>query len=680
MSGPCPCGSGLKYKRCCFPKARSVRTAANADVVSRRSPQFAWALLAIAIVTVVVFLPSLKGGFVWDDKPNFLDNPHFRGFTLENLKWIFAGSIRKGNYEPVSWLILECTYTFAGMSAGAYHLTGLFLHVLSALMFFLVARKLLSLSFSPTDNQAGVLTICAAAASILFSIHPLRVEVVAWVSGQHYASAGIFFLASIYCYLSATAALKSDPIASRHWYWSSVAAFALSLLSFPIGMMLPVVLLGMDFYPLSRFDVPQDQRWAVMRTLLVEKIPFVALTAAIVIATFVGRLGLHDIAPLEGHGIGARALVSTYGATLYLIKTAFPFNLAALYEMPPVVSFGVPKFAGGLLAVVALTAIFFSVRKRFPLILAVWLYYLITLLPVSGLAQSGPQVAADRYTYLSCLGWPIVVAAAMFQALQSRAVFFRRLSIAIMSMIVVSLGVCTWRLTSSWHDEVSLWSRVVAVDPDSRIGNFSLGRSLDDVGRVEEAVKSYTRATEIDPTYMDPHFNLGSISQREGRLVEAVEQFETVIRLKPDYAYGYFFLGNTLEKQKRPEAALDAYRQALVLTPHWGRVDDRIGALMVHRGMLPQALAYYQDAISADPRDAAALNSIGAILAGAGKLDEAIASIQRAIEINPNYALAHQNLGNVYRLKNQPADAAREFQLAAHIGSAQNSKTSDDPQ
>lgn len=676
MNRPCPCGSGLKYKKCCFSEAASTGDVAGTRDVSR-GPRLMLALVTIAVLTFVVFLPSLNGGFVWDDKPNFLDNPHFRGLTLQNLRWMFAGSIRKGNYEPVNWLILACTYAVAGMSPGAYHLVGLLLHVLSAMMFFLVARQLLSLSLRPAESQAGALTVCAAVAALLFSLHPLRVEAVAWVSGQHYALAGIFFLASIYCYLAANIA-KPAPVASRRWFWGSVVAFFVSLLSFPIGTTLPVVLLGMDLYPLRRLDVPQGQRWPVIRAMFVEKIPYVILAAATIATALAGRLRLHDIVPLEKHGLGARALVSTYGAAFYLVKTILPFNLAALYEMPRLLSLHDPRFAGGLVAVAAITVICLSVRKRFPSLSAAWLYYLITLLPVSGLAQSGPQLAADRYTYLSCLGWPIVAAGTMFQSLQSQVGGVRRLSVAVVAMILVALGLCTWRLTSFWRDDVSLWSHVVAVDPESRMASFTLGRVLDENGRSDEAVKSYTKALEIDPTYMDPHFNLGVIFQREGRIAEAVEQFETVIGLKPDYAYGYFFLGMALEKHSRPDAARDVYRKALELNPHWGQVDDKIGALLIRRGKILEALTYYQDALETNPQDAAAHNSIGAILAQSGKVGDAIAHFQRAIEINPRYVLAHRNLGNAYRLQNRPADATRELQLAAEIGSAQTSPASDE--
>jgi len=635
------------------------------------------ALVAIAVLTFTTFLPALNGGFVWDDQPNFLENPHFRGLTLENLKWIFAGSLRKGNYEPVNWLIHACTYAAAGLNPGAYHLVGLLLHVLSAMMFFLVARRILSLSLRPAESQAGTLTACAAAATLLFSLHPLRVEAVAWVSGQHYALAGIFFLASIYSYLAYNDA-KSASVVSRRWFWGSVAAFFLSLLSFPIGMTLPVVLLCVDWYPLRRLDVPPGQLWPTVRGLFVEKIPHVALAAAAIAATLAGRLRLHDIAPMEKFGLAARVLISTYGAAFYLVKTALPFNLTALYEMPATVSLHDPRFAAGLIAVIAGTVICFSARKRFPFPLAAWLYYLIALLPVSGLAQSGPQVAADRYTYLACLGWPIAAAGMMFQALQSQTGLVRRLSISAAALILVALTLSTWRLTASWHDDVSLWRRVAAMDPKSRMANFTLGRVLDEVGREDEAAKRYAKAIEIDPAYLEPHFNLGVIFQRKGRLDEAIEQFETVVRLKPNYAYGYFFLGMAQEKRTRADAALDAYRKALKLNPHWGQVDDKIGALLVRRGKVSEALTYYQDAVESDPRDAAAHNSVGAILARTGTIGDAIAHFQRALEINPRYALAHRNLGSAYRLQNRPADAAREFQLAAEIDAGKSSSASDE--
>lgn len=295
----CPCGRGLKYKRCCFSKGKSVEEASNES----RQPIEWWVVLAIALVTFLAFFPALRGQFVWDDTPNFVQNQDFRGLGLEHLKWMFVDSFRKGNYEPLNWLVFGLTYSLGGMNPKPYHLVGLLLHVLASGLFYVVARRILQLALRPDAEHGRRLNASAAFAALLFSIHPLRVEVVAWVSGLHYSLAGIFFLTSIHFYLAA------QRTGRRRDFLSALAAFALSLGSFPIGMMLPFILLVLDAYPLGRLDAKDEPWWSKARKISIEKIPFFILTGAAAGVMLASRATLGDIANVEQHGVAARLVV-----------------------------------------------------------------------------------------------------------------------------------------------------------------------------------------------------------------------------------------------------------------------------------------------------------------------------------------------------------------------------------
>ncbi|UPT75623.1 MAG: tetratricopeptide repeat protein [Elusimicrobiota bacterium] len=612
-------------------------------------------------MTFLAFLPALSGQFVWDDTPNFVQNPDFRGLGFEQLKWMFVDSFRKGNYEPLNWLIFGLTYSLGGMNPKAYHLVGILLHVAAAGLFFVVARQILRLVIRPDGEQERRLNVCAAFAALLFSIHPLRVEVVAWVSGLHYTLAAIFFLACIHYYLAA------QRTGQRRNFLMALAAFALSLLSFPIGMMLPFILLILDAYPLGRLDTKEQSWRSNMRILLIEKIPFFLLAGAGAGVMLASRATLGDIADVEQHGVAARLLVSMYGSVFYLWKTLLPLGLSHFYEMPRQISVGNFPFNLSTTAFFAIGAITFKFRRRFPAALAVWVFQLIVLIPVSGLAQSGPQVAADRYAYLSCLGWPLLLGAMVFRGLESPVDLLRTAAKLAPLPILICLCVLTWRQAETWHDDETLWSRVLNMQPSHRIANFNLGRTLDEKGRTEEAIQHYEVAAETDPGYMNPHFNLGTIYRREGKLDEAANEFKIAIRLKPHYPLSYFFLGGTLEKQGKVNEALDQYLKTVELDPRYEPAHRQLGVILQRQGRNAEAADHYTQALALKPNNAALHNNLGIIFATSGRADDAIIHFRTALEISPGKAEYHTNLGGVLRLKGELDEAIISYQAAARI-------------
>ncbi len=481
------------------------------------------------------------------------------------------------------------------------------------------------------------------------------------MSGLHYTLAAIFFLASIYFYLA------TQRTGRRRDFLTALAAFALSLLSFPIGMMLPFIFLVLDAYPLGRLDANDQPWWSKVRMVLIEKIPFFLLAGAGAGVMLASRATLGDIADVEQHGVSARVLVSMYGAVFYLWRTLLPLGLSHFYEMPRQINAGDWPFSLSTTAFVAIGTIAFALRRRFPATLAVWIFQLIVLIPVSGLAQSGPQIAADRYAYLSCLGWPLLLGGMVFRGLESQVPLFRAAAKLAPLPILICLSVLTWRQTETWHDDETLWSRVLVMQPSHRIANFNLGRTLDEKGRTAEAIRHYEVAAETDPDYMNPHFNLGTVFRREGQFDKAAEEFKVAIRLKPNYALSYYFLGGTLEKQGKVNEAVDQYLKTVALDPRYEPAHRQLGIILQRQGRNVEAADHYTRALALKPKNAALHNNLGIIFATSGRADDAIAHFRTALEISPDKAEYHTNLGGALRLKGEFDEAIKSYRDAARI-------------
>src|SRR5437870_9543454 len=429
----------------------------------------------IALVTVAAFLPTLHNQFVnWDDEENFLDNPDYRGLAWTQLRWMWTTHL--GHYIPLTWMTLGLDYLLWGMNPFGYHLTSLLLHAANAGVFFFVVRRILTLALPSRSERGHALAVSAGFAALVFAIHPLRAESVAWVTERRDVLSGLFYLSAILVYLRAC----ERGARGRGWYWLSVAVFGCALLSKSMVVNLPVVLLILDVYPLRRLGGFVGWWSEPARRIYVEKIPFVLLAAAASAVAVMAQLSHNTmVSVVQLSGLG-RLAVSMYGLSFYLWKTVAPVNLSPLYELPPTGNPWPPPFLLSYGLVLAITAIVLAFRRRVPGLLAAWVAYIVVLLPVLGIFQSGPQIAADRYTYLAGLGWAILAGAGLLSCWRSS----RRsktgtpatwLLTGIALCVVVGLGVLTWSQAKVWRDSERLWAHTLAIDPDSPLAQNNFG-------------------------------------------------------------------------------------------------------------------------------------------------------------------------------------------------------------
>ena len=522
--------------------------------------------LVVAAAAVLPFLPAIDGEFLnWDDEENFLRNQGFRGLGWAQLRWMFSTTLL-GHWIPLTWLSFGLNYALGGMNPWGYHLGNILLHAISALLFWLIARRLLRAAWGKSA-AAGATDGGAVFSALLFAAHPLRVESVAWITERRDVLSGVFFLLSVWAYLRAA---EGGSELRRGWYRISVAAFATGLIAKASGMPLPAGLLLLDAYPLGRSALG----W---RQLVREKLPHLVLAGAtVVVALWAVRNGM-VVTGYGEYGIWARLAMTAYSLVFYPWTWFWPTGLSPMYELPARVSPLAPRFLVPLLLVPAITAVLIVLRRRWPAGLVVWLYSCAMILPVSGAVHAGFQLAHDRYSYLSGMSLSVLAGGALVAVLRAGALDRLRpwlvgVLLATAVLVVAGLGTETWRQSRLWRDSETLWRWAVGVDPECALCHNNLGSALA-VGApsspvaVAEAETHFRRAIALRPERDEPYNNLGGTLALQGRLDESAAAFHEFLARRPNVGSAAASLGSIYVRQGRFSEAIPLLRRGLGLDP-----------------------------------------------------------------------------------------------------------------
>ncbi|MFI5363426.1 MAG: tetratricopeptide repeat protein [Elusimicrobiota bacterium] len=556
-----------------------------------------------------------------DDDGLIALNTAARGLGWPQLKWAFSHYVA-ANFAPLTWLSYGLDYRFWGLNPLGYHLTNLLLHTVNAVLFYRLAKLLFGLSRPSAASREGALVFFALCAALLFAVHPLRVESVAWAAERRDVLSGFFYLCTLLLYLRAARNSSEDEGRGMFWLLASLAAYACSLLSKGIGITLPAVLLLLDVYPLRRIRGAADLVSPKGRRLLAEKLPYAALAVAVAV------IGIKGQGPVlvAKQGLTARLVQSFFGLFFYLCKTVWPFHLLPIYERPlPFNPLAFPFLPGALIAA-ASTAALWRKRGIWPATSTAWTFYVVALLPVLGLVQFGPQIAADRYTYLSTLGFALLAGGSLLSlwdgsSSQDRTV---RLLLILLPVAVLSgLAALTWRQARLWRDSESLWSYTLARAPESSVARAGLGDALMNQGRVDEALGHYREAIRINPDLLRVAvFNnsLGLALAKQGKFPDAVMQFRRAIAQNPDYAEAHSNLGAALAASGALVEAVDAYRAGLRLDPTNINAACSLGFALAAQGKWEEADGYFRRALAASPDPARLYESLrlGLVRQGVG--------------------------------------------------------------
>ena len=519
-----------------------------------------WLLTGLLLLlTVVLYWPSLHHGFVsYDDTDYVTKNPHVAtGLSLVNMRWALSSGYA-ANWHPITWLSHMLDVQLFGLTPSGHHLTSLVLHAMNASLLFAWLRRLTGATWR---------SLCVA---VLFVVHPLRVESVAWVAERKDLLSGLFGFLSLMAYtryarglaMESSSAFDLPEVAGRRswpagFFWGlSLLFFALGLMSKPMLVSWPLVMLLLDFWPLAR--VSSKNIWR----LVLEKVPFFALAVGSSLVTMVVQKHGHAQYLIGGLSLGARIGNALISYCRYLGAQVWPVDLAVFYPHPLTWPMGKVLLASaGLLGI---SAVSYSLRRRCPYVLMGWLWYLLTLAPVIGLIQVGGQAMADRYTYLPSVGLLIPAIWGMYDLTRD----WTGHRVLLSAMGLVSVAIClvlTRQQLGYWKDSETLFWHAIDVTENNYIAHSNLGDDLFRRGRIDEASEQFEEAISIKPDFAPAHCNLGAAFASRGQLNQAISEYREAIRLKPDWPPPYNNLGIALARLGRMDEAEACYQQAVRL-------------------------------------------------------------------------------------------------------------------
>jgi tetratricopeptide (TPR) repeat protein len=618
--------------------------------------------LSLIVATLFLFWSVRNYEFInLDDDVYVYANPQVQtGLTVKGVIWAFR-SLEAGNWHPLTWLshMLDCQ--LYGLNSGWHHLTSLLLHIVNTLLLFWVLKRM-----------TGRLWASGFVAA-LFALHPLHVESVAWVAERKDVLSTFFWMLTLWAYIR----YVERPELTR--YLLAILFFALGLLSKPMLVTLPFVLLLLDYWPLGRIPSGQPssrgnssirqsvdrkgQRWFSRRFVL-EKVPFFALAAVSSIITFVAQQSAGAVQNLEWFSLEARIGNALVSYLTYIGKMVWPHPLAVFYphsDMLPVW-----QVAGAGLLLVCGSILVVRAAGKYPYLLVGWLWYVGTLVPVIGLVQVGAQAMADRYTYVPLIGLFIMVAWGLADIFAGWR--YRKATLAVSAgLLLLIFMVVTSLQIQKWHDNMTLFTHTLKVTNRNAIIQNNLGVALSDQGKTQEAMAHYTEALRINPRHDNAHYNLGNILYLQGKTQEAIAHYTEALRINPKYVLAQYNLGVILADQGKTQEAMAYYAEALRIDPRHADAHYNLGNALYLQGKTQEAIAHYTEALRTKPKYAAAHNNLGVALADQGKTQEAMAHYAEALRIDPHQYEAHHNLGKVLFLQGKPQEAIAHYTQALRV-------------
>jgi tetratricopeptide (TPR) repeat protein len=596
----------------------------------------------IGLATVLLFLPAVGNDFLsWDDYRHIHQNPHLRIESAEDVAGLFT-SFLEGSWWPLTLLSWSMDHALWGLDPRGYHLTNVLIHGLNAFLATLLMGLLIG---GRLGQRGGVGWLCGAAvAGVLFGVHPVHVEPVAWVTDRTDLLYAFFWLMSVLVYLRYVSATGRRRVA---FYVLAVALFACSLMSKAMAVSLPITLLILDAYPLGRLRRPSD----VLRVAVAEKVPFYLGAAAMSAVAIVARGEAGALASEGLFPLWQRLLVAAKAVPFYLGKIAMPLGLSPYYPLPRELSWWSPLNIASLSFVACVTLLCVVRLRHMPWLAAAWAYFIVTLLPALGIMQVGSQAAADRYLYLALLG-PVSLAGAGAARLWSVRPRWRlSLGAVTLAAVLVFSGLSV-RQMGFWKNTYSLWDRVLHVYPESSWAYGGRGMAQLEAGNAWGALEDFNRAVAIEERY-------GPDSDHPSWLY-----------WKSHWMYhgrgvAYLELG-------RHEAAIQSLTRAIELMPHPPQAVyyKRRAEAYQATGRYEQAAADYRSALAVDPSYLAAQNNLGSTYVTMGDYARALDAFTRAVSLAPGNAQVIFNRGRVHLLAGRRTEAISDFRAAARLGFA----------
>jgi tetratricopeptide (TPR) repeat protein len=548
-------------------------------------------VVLLTVTCLAAFGRIAHNGFINFDDPKYLtENLHIQsGLNFQNLKWAFSAVV-VSNWHPLTMLSHMLDWTLFGNNAGGHHLMSLLFHIGAVIFLFLFL-------FKTTNNLWP-----AAFAAAFFALHPLRVESVAWASERKDVLSMFFGMAALYAYAFYA---EKEKIAR---YLICLVLFALSLMSKPMLVTLPFVLLLLDYWPLKRLTVSGSFNDMLKKSgrLIKEKIPFFALAVASGIVTVWVQNKGGSVSSMDALPFLHRAQNAIVSYIAYLEKIFLPVNLAVFY--PYELLLPTWKVIAALMVLLFITVSVIYYIRKLPFLFVGWFWYQGTLIPVIGLVQVGTQAMADRYTYLPSIGISIMLAwgiALFFTKKTSRKIILFPAAVA----VVLILSALTWRQCGYWKNSITLYEHTLSVTRNNEKIHNNLGYVLLEKGDIHTSIEHFNAAIRLNPYHHGFYMNRGEALSKAGMYQGALEDFNKSISLKPDYADAWYNRGTLHGKLGNSQAALEDLNEAIRVQPQYAKAFNNRAIVYTNMGLYQTAIEDFNQVIRIMPGYNDALNN-----------------------------------------------------------------------
>ena len=608
----------------------------------------------LIVVTLAAYWQVFSFDFVdYDDGDYVVNNLYVKtGLNMSNAAWAFTSSAY-ANWHPLTWLSLMLDYQLFGLNPFGFHLTNLLLHIFNTLLLFLVLSRMTGMAW-----RSGFV-------AALFAIHPLHIQSVAWIAERKDVLSTFFLLLTILAYVRYT------ELPNIRRYMLVLIAFALGLMSKPMLVTLPFMLLLIDYWPLNRYDDQHNKQGIkqihLFWKLVKEKSPLLLMAAISCVITYCVQHGA--MSTINSLSPGVRIANAFVAYIAYILMMLWPQGLCVLYPHP-FNDIPVWQVLSSSLVFVGIT--FFVIRsiRKLPYIAIGWLWYVITLIPVIGLVQVGEQALADRYTYIPMIGLFIAIAWSIPDLLDRfpKKTPHRTILLALPAlMLIFAFATSTWYQLKPWKNAITLYERALKCTRNNASVSKFLINKLTDKHRYDDAIALLTNAIKDGYNKAEAHDGIGLVLVRQGKINEAISHYKIAMRLKPRMSEPHNNLGTAYARLKQLDKAIIELRKALRIEPNYEEAHYNLAVVLTEQGKFDEAMSHYKKALKIKPT-AIAYSKLGSLYLRQSDIDSGISNFQKAIRINSSYIPAHILLAVAFYHKGDYEQSWREMHIAQKLG------------